>query len=125
VTSTAHEGLRKSITATSNDVTWQRCYVRFKRCVFDKVSKSDQPLFRRALTNTFHQTSFEASTEALNRAVDLLSQKHRSAAEWLLAAQGVALRRYFSAESMRPLELDHAEEQPAHPNKEAGLPKAA
>lgn len=37
----------------------------------------------------------------------------------------VAPRRYFSADSMKPLLLTHAEEQPAHPTKEAALPKAA
>lgn len=95
VISDAHEGLRKAIPATFNDVTWQRCYVHFKRNVLDKVSKTDQPLVKGALSNIFHQPSMDAATEALGRAVDLLSDKHPAAANVLVVAQDDVLA-YFA-----------------------------
>ena len=95
VMSDAHEGLRKAIRAVFNDVTWQRCYVHFMRNVLDKVSKAAQPLVKGALRNIFHQTSREDATEALNKAVDLLSEKHSAAAELLIAAEDDVLA-YFA-----------------------------
>ena len=95
VMSDAHEGLRKAIRAVFNDVTWQRCYVHFMRNVLDKVSKAAQPLVKGALRNIFHQTGREAATEALNKAVDLLSEKHPAAAELLISAEEDVLA-YFA-----------------------------
>ncbi|HJN77852.1 MAG TPA: IS256 family transposase [Myxococcota bacterium] len=95
VMSDAHEGLRKAITAVFNDVTWQRCYVHFMRNVLDKVSKTAQPLVKGALRNIFHQTSREAASEALGKAVELLEEKHTAAAELLLDAEDDVLA-YFA-----------------------------
>ena len=95
VMSDAHEGLRKAISAVFNDVTWQRCYVHFMRNVLDKVSKTAQPLVKGALRNIFHQTSREAASEALAKAVELLEEKHPAAAELLLDAEDDVLA-YFA-----------------------------
>jgi len=95
VMSDAHEGLRKAIPAVFNDVTWQRCYVHFMRNVLDKVSKSAQPLVKGALRNIFHQTTREAAADALNKAVELLADKHPDAAELLIAAEDEVLA-YFA-----------------------------
>ena len=95
VMSDAHEGLRKAIRAVFNDVTWQRCYVHFMRNVLDKVSKTAQPLVKGALRNIFHQTSREAASEALSKAVELLADKHPAAAELLIDAEDDVLA-YFA-----------------------------
>ena len=95
VMSDAHEGLRKAIAAVFNDVTWQRCYVHFMRNVLDKVSKTAQPLVKGALRNIFHQTSREAASAALGKAVELLEDKHAAAAELLLDAEDDVLA-YFA-----------------------------
>ena len=94
VMSDAHEGLRKAIPAVFNDVTWQRCYVHFMRNVLDKVSKTAQPLVKGALQNIFHQTSREAASEALNKAISLLQEKHPAAAELLIDAEDEVLAYY-------------------------------
>lgn len=93
--SDAHEGLRKAIIATLNDVTWQRCYVHFMRNVLDLVPKSAQPLVAGTLRTIFQQPTAELAAEALGRAVELLATKHPRAARLLTDAEADVLA-YFA-----------------------------
>jgi len=94
VISDAHEGLRRAVVATLNDVTWQRCYVHFIRNVLDAVPKTAQGFVAAALRNVFQQTSGEQARQAMGKAIELLRERYPRAAELVRQAEDDVLA-YF------------------------------
>jgi transposase-like protein len=80
VISDAHSGLRKGLRGALNGVAWQRCTVHFMRNVLCRVPKVAQGFVAAALKTIFSQTSQQAATEALHKAVEVLRGKYPAAA---------------------------------------------
>lgn len=101
VVSDAHEGLRTSIPAVLNGVTWQRCYVHFIRNVLSHVPKKAQGLLAATLRNVFHQTDLQLAQQAMQKVIELLEERYASVARLVEEAQHDVLAYFQFPEAHR------------------------
>lgn len=116
VISDAHLGLRAGIRGALNGVAWQRCTVHFMRNVLCRVPKAAQGFVAAAVKTIFSQTSKEAATDALHKAVEILREKYPAAASVVEEAEHDVLsymsfpdKHWRQLHSTNPLERQNKE----------------
>ena len=83
--SDAHEGLKRAISETMADTTWQRCRVHAMRSLLTHVPRGQQGFVLAAVKTVFVQASKPEARAALGQVVKLLEAKCPKAAELLSA----------------------------------------
>jgi transposase-like protein len=87
VTSDAHQGLKKALSQTMSEASWQRCRVHFMRNLLAHVPKRDKAMVAAAVRTIFAHSEREAAGQQLVEVAAVLQHRWPRAAEMLLEAE--------------------------------------
>ena len=87
VTSDAHQGLKKALSQTMSEASWQRCRVHFMRNLLAYVPKRDKAMVAAAVRTIFAHLERKAAGQQLIEVASVLQQRWPKAANMLLEAE--------------------------------------
>jgi len=87
ITSDAHLGLKKALSQTMSETSWQRCRVHFMRNLLAYVPKRDKAMVAAAVRTIFAHLEREAAGQQLIEVASVLQQRWPKAANMLLEAE--------------------------------------